>query len=812
MFKYILKSLKNEKGASVILIIPIIISVFLFYFSVMIIININNISENEANNIYHNFNYVLWSDTSLSEDDYKNLCGEINGYKYLERNIINGEYEGTNVTIVGSDFKKEYDNGIIKNRYSTGIVDNEFADDKKIIIGSNIDIKTSNSDIDIYVDGISDTIKLSDKRKNIFFISNDKMKCDIYSKYFLLDIPDCDVDSFKKLIYEKYSMMNLRSKSEEYETIKSEYSDIIIGIVLLTSLSLIVSCLIVYHFFYMRILREQKKIGQIRSLGIRDKRCFHIYLYKNYVIGLIGSIIGIICAIAGLQIINKMNIYKEFRYIQYKTIDFAVITSCFLIQFILLLIIYIVVVNKLKKISIIQNLREHSNNFTVKKHHKIKIIIGMIFYVCLSLIKEDRLSFYDNMDIMVRVICASVEIAVFFLILLIVLPEIVHYVNKILEKIVIKYDIKSIIFPLKSFITNENQIMSVFSIFIVSTIVSIGIYGTFNSFSDSIISEVDNTYKFTIEADCESKINNEQYEYMKKISGISYVDEEAITNIKMNGVSVLLNNVDLQNFNKSESINISKLKNTTNKDKVVSAIVTSDLAEYMKWSLGQKYEINLGGTRYEILISDIVKSSSFLGENIYINSEKLKSDYPYWIYRYKIGTEKGYSIDKCKADIKDLLSGGAVITDIDSIKNQIIKDIIGSIGVLYFICIAIMVASFISVMSILVMYIKEQKTVFASMMALGCNRKMIIKSILFQYILVVLYGSVISLVLSPLFLKVLISCMASVTGRNISLSFDIIFSLKVYVVMSIFAVSIAIVSGLKNIRINILSTIKESTF
>lgn len=814
MFRYIIKSLKSEKATSIVLLIPIVVSVFLIYFSLMISINMNNISEFRNEEIFHNYTFALWSDVKLDDVEHEKLIEYLSKYNYLERKVLNVEYKDSLVTVAGINYDNEVSKGFIDKEYDGAIINKEFADKFHLETGDSLKIKLEGKDLEIKVKEIANFAAMAGNNENIMFIPERIFEGDRYSSYFVVDVDEEDNSEFKKYIYDSYSMMNLKSSEEQLDTMKEEYNDVVTGIILLSLLSIIISSLIVYHSFYMRMFKEQKNIGQIRSFGIRDKRCFHIYLYKNYILGLIGTVIGIVLGVIAISITSQMNIIEKWNYIEISKFNVVPLAICFGIEFLSLTSIYFLVIRKIKNFSIIQNLRENQTNFRIKRFNLYKTVIGLLFFVILYIVKIDVFKFYADMNLGVRMGFASLEIVVFFAVLLKVLPDIIHYFNKLIEKVVIKYDMKSIIFPLKNFISNEQQMISTLVVFVASIIVSISIYSLFDSFSNSVKEEIGDTYNFQLQINSPYELDENQYNFIKGIEDLDYIDKGAITSIKIDGINVDLENINPKDFSKSENRDISYLKTVeseSNKD-VIHAVVTSKLADYMGWDVGSSHYVKLGGTNYKFQIGQVIESSSFLGEKIYISSSYLLKNYPYWQYEYRIGLKDLSSVDEVKNSIDNKFSGKLAVTDINSFKEEMIEKVVGNISVFNLICALIILVSFISVINILVLYVKEQKVVFASMLAIGCKRNMIFKSIIFEYLLVFIYAILFSIVLSPLFLKILIACMSAVTSRTIIYNFNISFCIIVYLVMFLAAAIISVISGYASMKVNVISTIKENTF
>lgn len=815
MFRYIIKSLKSEKAASIVLLIPIVVSVFLIYFSLMISINMNNISEFRNEKIFNNYTFALWSDVRLKNEEHEKLIEYLSNYDYLERKVSNVEYEDSLVIVAGVNYDNEVRKGFLDKEYDGAVINKEFADKFGIEAGDSVKIKLGDNNLEIKVDEISNFAAMAGDNENVMFIPESILEGDRYNSYFVVDVDEEEASQFKEDIYDSYSMMSLKSSEDQLETMKEEYNDVITGIILLSLLSIIISSLIVYHSFYMRMFKEQKNIGQIRSFGIRDKRCFHVYLYKNYILGLIGTIIGIALGAIVLGITSKMNVIPKWNYIEISRFDVLPLVISFGIEFLSLTSIYFLVIRKLKNFSIIQNLRENQTSFKIKKFNLYKTIIGLLFFAVLYIVKIDVFKFYSEMNLGMRMGFASVEIVVFFAVLLKILPDIIHYFNKVIEKAVSRYDMKSILFPLKNFISNEYQMISALVVFVTSIIVSISIYCLFDSFSNSVKQEIEDTYNFQLQINSAYELDEEQHNFIKGIKDLDYIDEGAITSIKLKGASVDIENINVDDFGKSENRDISYLKSvkSESEEDIIHAVVTSDLAEYMGWNVGNSYEIKLGGSNYKFYIGQVIESSSFLGEKIYVSSSYLLNEYPYWQYEYRIGIIKNLaSVDEVKDSIDNKFLDELVVMDINSFKEEMIEKVVGNISVFNLICALIIVVSFISVINILVLYVKEQKVVFASMLAIGCKRNMIFKAIIFEYLLVFIYAIIFSIILSPLFLKILIACMSAVTSRNIIYNFNISFCFIVYLVMFLIAVIISVISGYISMKVNVISTIKENTF
>lgn len=814
MFRYIIRTLKNDKTTSITLMIPIIVSTFLIYFSFMSSFNVNRVSSLINENIFHNYNLAIWSGIEIKDELYTKIINCIKKYNFIERDIVNTEYRESIITVVGLDCKEESNKKFLQEKSDGVIVNHEFAEKFNVKQGDYLNIKISNENIKVRIADISDCFEIVGKVPYTVVIPKSVSKLKGSAKYFLIDVDKYNLQKFKKDLSQRFNMINVKTSDEQYNDLKSQYNDIIMGITILTCLSIIVCSFIIYHFFYMRIMKEQKNIGQMRSFGIRDKRCFHIYFYKNCILGLIGTIIGVFLAMLALSITNSLKIFPMWKNNSIQIYNTFYLGICLILEFVILTVIYMVVIKKIKKFSIVENLRSNQTNSKFKRFRVVPLIIGIILFIVLSVISIDTLKFYANDTIVNRMIYSILEIIIFFVMIFLLLPNILRSFNKAMDKIVQRYDVKSIMFPVKNFISNENHIISVLVVFTISIVVTIGVYCLFSSFSYSIKKEVEDIYSFDLQMVMDSKTSKDTYKNIGKNQGLRYIDEEIYTEIKISEIDVNIKNINLDTFNKAVDIDISYLKSISDKkdDSIVHAIVTSDLADYMKWEIGSKQNIKLGEKNYTFLIGDIIKSNSYIGESIFVSSTYLQDEYPYWKYEYRIGLNNSVSRDKFKNEISGLISQPSFITDIRDLRNNIVKEIVGNVALLNLICIQIMIVSFISVISILILYVKEQKNVFASMLAIGCSRNMIFKSIIIQYFLVFIYSIFFSIFLSPIFLKILVACMSAVTKKTIIYTLNYSFCVMLYLIMFVAAIIIAIWCGYKNIKINIISTIKESTF
>lgn len=814
MFKYIIRSLKNDKTTSITLMIPIIVSTFLIYFSFMSSFNINKVSSFMNENIFHKYNLALWSDSEINEELYTKITSYIKKYSFIERDIVNTEYKESVITVVGLDYKEESNKGFLQEKSDGVIINHEFAEKFNVKQGDYLYIKISNENMKVKVSSISDSFGIVGKVPYTVVIPKSVAKLKGSAKYFVIDVDKDKLQGIKKDLSQKFNMVNIKTSDEQYNDFKLQYNDIITGITILTCLSIIVCSFIIYHFFYMRIMKEQKDIGQMRSFGIRDSRCFHIYFYKNCILGLIGILVGVLLGMLALSITNKLDIFPMWKNNSIEIYNTFYLGICLMFEFVILTVIYIVVIKKIKGFSIVENLKSNQNNFKLNKFRVVPMIIGIILFIVLSVINIDTLKFYADDTIIIRMIYSVLEIIIFFIMIFLLLPNILRLFNKITDKLIQKYDVKSFMFPLKNFISNENHIISVLVVFTISIVVTIGVYCLFNSFSYSIKKEVEDMYKFDMQMVTGSKIDEDTYENIRRNQKLKYIDEEIYTQIKISEIDVNIKNINLDTFNKAVDIDISHLKSVSDKkdNNIIHAIVTSELADYMKWSIGSKQKIKLGEKNYTFLVDDIIRSNSYIGESIFVSSMYLQNEYSYWKYEYRIGLENSVSIDKFKHEISELISQPAFITDIRDLRNEIVKEMVGNVSLLNLICIQIMIVSFISVISILILYVKEQKNVFASMLAIGCRRNMIFKSIITQYFLVFIYAIIFSIFLSPIFLKILVACMSAVTKKTIIYTFNYSFCIMLYLIMFVTAIIIAILCGYKNIKIDVISTIKQSTF
>ena len=70
MIRYLFKTIKNERKLMLILLLPIVFSTFLIYFSYIINLNLDAISTKKNDIAFNGYNVALWCDNVLTEEDY----------------------------------------------------------------------------------------------------------------------------------------------------------------------------------------------------------------------------------------------------------------------------------------------------------------------------------------------------------------------------------------------------------------------------------------------------------------------------------------------------------------------------------------------------------------------------------------------------------------------------------------------------------------------------------------------------------------------------------------------------------------------
>lgn len=806
MFRYLLKTIKNEKKQIIILLLPILFSVFLIYFSYIININLDSISAKKNDSVFNGYNVALWCNSALTEEDYNQLKLCLEPYDYVERKLIYTDYDKMQVAIIGIDYNEEIKKGFFKCENLKAVANSSFLNKLDVEEVENTYIKCNEDEI--YLETSKQDTQFEIIREIGYSIAVPQNSVDFSDAgvFFIVNVQQEEILQFQSEIKDNFSMMRVKTLTESLEDYRTEYSDIVTGIMLLMCLAVVVCSIIVYNSFAMTMLKEQQSIGQLQSFGIRDRRCYSIYLCKLYIIASFALVFGIFLSVLGLFLIKKTRLFKDFSFYELKYFDGMGVILCIVLEVCILTIVYVVVIRKTKKNSIVENLRGNQENIKFKKHKLSTFIISILLLLAMRIIGDSFYLWFSQYQIIMRMIISVLYMGISMFLIVYILSQCLNYLNKALLRIFAIFDFKSTSFAIKNFIATERNILVVFIIYTIAIIVSTGVYCNFDCFANSIRNEIDEKYNYHLQLITNEALKDDEVEKMAMIEGISFIDEVSLVEVKINGYDVVIENInDIETFMLANNVDVSLLEE---KKTGTNIILTSNLAKRLGWTENSKYEVIIEEKKYEFYVVGIVESGDYLDERIYSYNSQLAAEYPYKQYVYRVGLINEQNSDEILETILEKGLSFSASMNIEEYKNEMIQEIVGNITILNIMCIAIVIVAFASVINILYSYVKQQQGIYASIIAIGSSRGFILKTIVIDILIVFVYSSIISLFMAPVFSRVLIACMSTVTRREMDYQFSVGYCVALCLVTIVIGLGFAVYYGIKNSRINVVEKIK----
>lgn len=806
MFRYLLKTIQNERKQIIILLLPILFSIFLIYFSYIINIDLDSISAKKNDFVFNGYNVALWCNNALTEEDYNQVKLSLEPYDYIERKLIYTEYDKMQVAIIGIDYNEEISKGFFKSENLNAVANSSFLNKLDVEEVENTYIKCNENEI--YLDTSKQDTQYEIIREIGYSIAVPQNSVDFSDAgvFFIVNVKEEELLQFQSEIKNNFSMMRLKTLTESLEDFRAEYSDIVMGIMLLMCLAVVVCSIIVYNSFAMTMLKEQQGIGQLQSFGIRDRRCYSIYLCKLYVIASFALVLGIFLSVFGLFLIKKMRLFKDFSFYELQYFDGIGVILCIVLEVCILTIVYMVVIRKTKKNSIVENLRGNQENINFNKYKLSTFIISILLLLAVRIIGDRFYLWFSQYQIISRMIISVLYMGVSIFLIVYILSRCLNYLNKALLRIFAIFDFKSTSFAIKNFIATERNILVVFIIYTIAIIVSTGVYCNFDCFANSIRNEIDETYNYHLQLITNEALKDDEVEKMATIEGISYIDEVSLVEVKINGYDVVIENInDIETFMLANNVDVSLLEEKKNGTNI---ILTSNLSKRLGWTENSKYEVIIDEKKYEFYVVGIVESSDYLDERVYSYNSQLAAEYPYKQYVYRVGLTNGQNSDEILETILEKGLSFSASTNIEEYKNEMVQEIVGNITILNIMCIAIVIVAFACVINILSSYVKQQQGIYASIIAIGSSRGFILKTIVIDILIVFVYSSIISLFMAPVFSRVLVACMSTVTRREMNYQFNVEYCVTLCLVTIVIGLVFAVYYGIKDSHINVVEKIK----
>ena len=806
MIRYLFKTIKNERKLMLILLLPIVFSTFLIYFSYIINLNLDAISTKKNDIAFNGYNVALWCDNVLTEEDYFEIRHYLEPYDYVERKLIYTDYGKTQVAVIGIDYDEEIPKGFFKCKNLDAIANSSFLNklDSDKAENPYINYKEDTIYIDTSVSGSHyETIR---EMGYSVVVPQDRIDFSEAGIFYIVNVEDDELLRFQNEIKDNFSMVGIKTITESLEDYSSEYSDIVTGIMLLMCLAIVVCSIIVYNSFSMTMLKEQQNIGQLQSFGIRNTRCYSIYLCKLYVIAILALIWGIFSGISGLFLIKEMKLFNDFHFFELQYFDAMGVMLCVVLEVIILTIVYIVVIRKTRKNSIVENLRGKQENLNLKKYRLPVFIISILLLCAIRMIGEKFFLWFNQRQIIMRMLISVLYMGISVFLIVFILSRCLSYLNKILLKVFTVFDFKSISFAIKNFIASERNISVVFIIYTIAIIVSTGVYCNFACFANSIRNEIDETYNYQLQLMTTDALNDNEIDKMSSIKGIRFIDAVSLVEIKINDYDVVIENIyDTETFMSANNVDVSLLNDGNHQTDI---ILTSNLAKRFGWAKNSKQEVVVDNKKYELHIVGIVPSGDYLDERIYSYNSLLATEYPYKQFVYRIGLGNSQDSEEVLEKIFEKGLSFSATMNIADYKDELVYEIVGNITILNIICIAIVTIAFASVINILSSYVKQQQNIYASIIAIGTSKGFILKTIVIDILMVFIYSSIISLFMAPAFSRILIACMSTVTKRDMDYQFSFGYCLALCLVTIVIGLNFAVYYGIKNSRMDVVEKIK----
>lgn len=804
MIRYLYKIMRNEKKQMITLVLPIFFSVFLIYFSYIVNLNIDNISAIKNDIVFKNYNIAIWCNSALTEKDYVRIKQYLEPYDYVERDLIFTNYNEMQVAIMGIDYKEEISKGFFDYEAVNAIMNSSFL--SKL---NEEEIHISYKEDEIIVDASRSDSQYEIIRDIGYSIAVPKNSIDFSDAgvFFVVNIQDEELLQFQKTIKENFDMIKTKTATESLEDYRAEYSDIVLGIMLLMCLAVVVCSIIVYNSFSMTMVKEQQNIGQLQSFGVRDIRCYAIYLCKIYVIAFIALFSGIIFGTLGVFLIKCIKLFDDFCFFTLKYIDGIGIGLCAILEVIILTIVYKTVISKTKKNSIVENLRGNRESIILKKYRLSTFIISIFLLFVIRIISENMFLWFSQCEIIIRMVISVFYMGLSIFLIVFILSRCLYYFNKILQKVSAYFDFKLILFAIKNFIATEKQILIVFIIYTMAIIVSTGVYCNFDCFSKTIKNEVDKMYNYNIQLIGSGVLSHSELNKLSSIEGISFIDAVALIEIKIDSYDVIIEDIkNVDTFMMANNTDVSSLLNEENKG--ANIVITSNLAKRLGWVEKSNYQVIVNDKRYDLYVVEIVESSDYIDERIYSYNSLLADEYPYQQFVYRVGLSDNQDSEEILEKISEKGLSFLATVDIEDYKDEMIQEIIGNITILNIMCIAIVIIAFASVINILSSYVKQQQGIYASIIAIGSSKGFILKTIVIDILIVFIYASIISFFIAPVFSCVLVTCMSTVTRREIYYQFSFEYCFVLCLVTILIGLCFAVYYGIKNSHINVIEKIK----
>ena len=811
MFRYLLKTIKNEKKQMIILLLPILFSIFLIYFSWIISVNLDGISAKKNDSVFNGYNVALWCNNALTEEDYDQVKLYLEPYDYVERKLIYTDYDKTQVAVIGIDYNEEISKGFFKYENLNAVANSSFLN--KLDGEENIHIKCNGDKIYL------DTSERDTQYETIcdigYSIAVPQNSVDFSGAgvFFIVNVQEEEILQFQSEIKDKFSMMSITTSTKSLEDYSAEYSDIVTGMTLLMCLAVVVCSIIVYNSFSMTMVKEQQRIGQLQSFGIRDRKCYSIYLCKLYVIAIFALVFGILLSLLGLFLIKEMRLFKDFSFYELQYFDGIGIILCIVLEVCILTIVHMVVIRRTKKNSIVENLRGNQENINFKKYKLSKFIISILLFFVVRFIGDCFYFWFSPHQIIIRLIISVMYMGLSIFLIVYILSYCLNILNKALLRIFTIFDFKSISFAIKNFIATERNILVVFIIYTIAIIVSTGVYCNFDCFANSIRNEIDETYNYHLQLISNKTLTDNEMGKISTIEGINFIDEVSLVNVKINDYDIVIEDInDVETFRlTNNNVDISLLEDKTllgDKKTETNIILTSNVAKLLEWSENSKYEVMIDENKYEFYVAGIVESGDYLPDRIYSCNSQFVEEYPYKQYVYRVGLIDGQDSDEILDMILEKGLSFSSMMNIEDYKDEMIQKIVGNITILNIMCIAIVIVAFASVINILSSYVKQQQGIYASIIAIGTSRGFILKTIVIDILIVFVYSSIVSLFMAPVFSRVLVACMSTVTRREMDYQFSFGYCVTLCLVTLVIGLGFAVYYGIKNSRINVVEKIK----
>jgi len=134
---------------------------------------------------------------------------------------------------------------------------------------------------------------------------------DIDKQYAMAVIKVTDMDEIKTVVNSVDDYLNRREDEvdvfdsqdllNQYEEIYDQITNFLLAI---GAISLIVAAINILNVMYISVSERIREIGILRSLGMRRNEVMQVFLYEAIILGVIGSIIGGVCSIAGGYVVS----------------------------------------------------------------------------------------------------------------------------------------------------------------------------------------------------------------------------------------------------------------------------------------------------------------------------------------------------------------------------------------------------------------------------------------------------------------------------------------------------------------------------